>query len=261
VVNDGAEPRQFAREIVEYLRSLMLVKLGSGTTYLNLSEEMLEAMTAQAARTDGPTILRATSLFNNALVDIKSGLLSIAQLPLELAFVEAVAPVVESPEPEPVVAPPSGSEGFAAESAASPIAPPAAELPRVPKQVTSSGVEEEITVDTVRACLDQVLKMIDKKNKLMAEALRSQARLYKVDGKEIHFVTLEMMKKRFEKPQPKAAVDEAFTEVLGRPVTVRFLSDQAVSPVSQANSAVPVDDENLEALVKAAEELGGEVAN
>ena len=97
VVNDGLDPRQFAREIVEYLRAMMLIKLGDGSTLLNLPAETLAIIKSQAAQADAALIVRATTLFNTALFDLKSSLLSIPQLPLELAFVEATTPISALP--------------------------------------------------------------------------------------------------------------------------------------------------------------------
>jgi hypothetical protein len=136
--------------------------------------------------------------------------------------------------------------------------PPVAESVSPPGGETSAEGEGEITVDTVRACFDQVLKVIQRKNEIMANALR-QAQLYRVSGREIHFITSELMKRRFEKPQPKAAVDEAFSQVLGRAVMVHFLSEKNISGASQSNEQA--NDENIKALVKTAEELGGKLVN
>ncbi|MDX1524522.1 MAG: hypothetical protein R3264_23025, partial [Anaerolineae bacterium] len=261
VTGDGTDPRQFAREIVEYLRSLMLVKLGNGADLLTLPEETLEILKTQAARVDGSTIVRATSLFNDASVDIKSGLLTIPQVPLELAFVEAAmpAPAPAAVEPVPTPAPPPQTPAVrAATPPPSPMPPPG-----VTESVAPTGgertakVESEITVDTVRACFDQVLKVIQRKNEIMANALR-QAQLHRVSGREIHFVTSELMKRRFEKPQPKAAVDEAFSQVLGQAVLVHFLSEKNISSASQGDKA---NDEDIQALVKTAEELGGKLVS
>lgn len=255
VVSDGTDPRQFAREIVEYLRALMLVKLGNGAGLLALPEETLAAMKAQAAQTDGPTIVRATTLFNDASVDIKSGLLTIPQLPLELAFVEAARPTTAEPA---VIPSPSPKIPAAKVEASTKPGSPAPPAPAFTSEVAST-VEGDLSVDTVRACFEDVLREIEHRNKVMAEALRSQAQLYKVSGREIHFITSELMKRRFEKPQPKAAVDEAFSKAIGRAVVVHFLSDKTVPKASQTGSDTQTAAENFEALVKAAEELGGEV--
>ncbi len=256
LVDDGMDPRQFAHEIVEYLRSLMLVKLGDGANLLSLPQETLDAMKIQATRTDSAAIVRATTLFNQALVDIKSGLLDIPQLPLELAFVEAATPVAAPP----AVVEPLTSVG----PAAKPSAPISKETPETTSAVSSQPrppvmatgqAEFELTIETVRSCFAQILREIEQKNKIMAETLRNQAQLYRVSGREIQFITSELMKQRFEKPQPQAAINETFSKAVGQPVVVRFLTDTAVSKPQDQGA----EDQNLAALMKTAKELGGEI--
>jgi hypothetical protein len=68
-----------------------------------------------------------------------------------------------------------------------------------------------------------------------------------------------MMKRRFEKPQPKTALNEAFSEVLGQPVSVHFLSETASS---EAQSLKQGDNEDeIAALLKVAKELGGQIVD
>jgi len=257
LVDDGTDPRQFAHEIVEYLRALMLIKLGDGGHLLNLPEETLMGMERQAGRTESAAIVRATTLFNEALVDIKSGLLDIPQLPLELAFVEAVTTpaAVSVPQPAPVMPRPVEGPPVAA-APAPPASQPA--IKKTPDKVLAAPPEagEEITVDTVRACFEQVLIEIERKNKVMAEALRNQTQLYRVSGHEIQFITFELMRERFEKPQPQTAINDAFSKAIGQKVAVRFLSENMVSNAKDQETA----DKALAALVKTAEELGGQVA-
>ncbi len=260
MIDDGVDPRQLAREVVDYLRSVMLVKLGNGAESLNLPEETLTTLKAQAARAETQQVVRAISLFNEALVDIKSSLLTIPQLPLELAFVEActepervepVTPVAESfvapvsPQPKPK------SKAPAPPPPPSPSAPPAAES----APVLPDAVAGDLTVDTVRKCLPKVIKTLETKNKVMAESLRNQVRLSKVSGNEIFFTTTDMLKERFDKPQPHAAITEAFALAIDAKVVVRFVADSAADQDKQAGSETADADE----LLKVAEELGGKV--
>ena len=220
---------------------------------LNLPEETLAAMKAQATRADEVIILRATTRFNSAQIDIKSGLLSIPQLPLELAFVESAMPVAETPS-APAAAPPPTP----APSKAIPTPSPSSQ-----KDVSTG---QAVTIDDIRTSFERVVRKIEPKNKTMAEALR-QARLYKVDGNEVYFITFDFMKQRFDKPKPRAAIDEAFSEVLGQTVSVHFLSDSEASGGTSSLAARATDesddqgmDENTDALLKVAtEELGGEI--
>jgi len=262
VVGDGVDPRQFAREIVEYLRSVMLVKLGNGPEMLNLPDEVLSIIKKQAASVNIAAIVRATSKFNEAQIDIKSGLLAVPQLPLELAFVEATTSEAAPAIPPPVAAPPAATPKSSLPQPAAPPSVPDTDLDKQPKRRPKAG--EAITIEIVRDCFEQVIDLIEPRSKPMAEALRD-ARLYQVEGNQIFFITFELMKKRFNKPEPSTAINEAFSEVLGQAVAVRFLADGDVPEeklLGSNKSARKKDsvDEATNALLKVAtEELGGEI--
>ncbi len=287
VVSDGADPRQFAREIVEYLRAVMLAKLGEGVDLLNLPDEILAQVAAQATRVDRATIVRATTLFNAALLDIKSGLLAVPQLPLELAFIQAAvgrdtegtAPAreagptqagwsgVPAAEVRFPVSPPPAQKAPPQPPVTTPPLPPAAAGLESPAPLAAVAGEGQLTMEMVKRGLPRVLQDIEPKNKTMAETLRNHVQLYRVAGQEIHFVTSDFNKGRFEKPRPKAAIDDAFSRILGQAVVVRFFSEKNISlggPAPLEFQGIGQEsgnsEEDLQALLKVAKDLGGEVS-
>lgn len=286
VVNDGIDPRQFAREVVEHLRAVMLVKLGKGVGVSNFTEETLVAVKSQASRADTALVVNATTRFNAAVAEIRSSLLAMPQLPLELAFVETVISTQTEPasiiqtatQTEPIAPrvstsrpPTSVSSGVAT---VSPHKTPPSEPP--PTSPVIDG-DEEVTVEAVQSCFEQALQDLEegrtkdgRRGTLIAKALRNAAQLNRVSGNEIHFVTSNIMKEKFEKPQPRANIDDVFSRLLGRPVRVRFWSDRELpispSPASSNASAThdgpknqPVDEETNTLLKVATEELGGKI--
>jgi DNA polymerase-3 subunit gamma/tau len=286
VVNDGIDPRQFAREVVEHLRAVMLVKLGKGVGVSNFTEETLVAVKSQASRIDTALVVNATTRFNAAVAEIRSSLLAMPQLPLELAFVETVISTQTEPasiiqtatQTEPIAPrvstsrpPTSVSSGVAT---VSPHKTPPSEPP--PTSPVIDG-DEEVTVEAVQSCFEQALQDLEegrtkdgRRGTLIAKALRNAAQLNRVSGNEIHFVTSNIMKEKFEKPQPRANIDDVFSRLLGRPVRVRFWSDRELpispSPASSNASAThdgpknqPVDEETNTLLKVATEELGGKI--
>ncbi len=243
VVSDGVDSRQFAREIVEYLRMVMLVKLGSGGAFLNLPEETLNVIRTQASRANVGKLVRATTLFNKSLIDLKSGLLAIPQLPLELAFVEVVIAI----------------------ATASLVAPEQTTVPKAilvepkhePKPIEVTTESAQFTVGAVRERFEQAVKYIEKKNKIMAEALRNSAILQKIVDNRIYFTTEDSWKVRFEKPQPRSVLDEAFSMAMERSVSVRFLSGDSAVDYSETQRT-----ESSKVMVKmATEELGGQISS
>src|SRR5512136_922233 len=97
-MDSGADARQFARQIVEQLRSLMLIKLGD-PALVDLPVEQRATYNGQAERLELDRLTRAIKLFNQAALDLRGGWQP--QLPLELALVEALqqpaAPTVAGP--------------------------------------------------------------------------------------------------------------------------------------------------------------------
>lgn len=111
-VDAGADPRQLARQMVDFLRGLMLVRLGNAAL-VEAAAEVRTRMARQAEKWEAGTLLRAIRAFNTAANDVKGGWQP--QLPLELAIVECTAPAVsEAPLPAPATSPaprPAGSTG------------------------------------------------------------------------------------------------------------------------------------------------------
>jgi DNA polymerase-3 subunit gamma/tau len=134
-VSEGADPRQFCRDVTEYLRGLLLLKLGGADDTLDVSAETTAEMTALAAEATVEQLLRATKLLGQAEVGWRGTLHF--QLPLELAFVEATLDAPSAPAPAPVAAAPTATAVPVSArpplTAPSPTAPRLASLPpRVP---------------------------------------------------------------------------------------------------------------------------------
>jgi len=85
-LDSGVEARQLTHEILEYVRGLLLLKNG-GASLLSTTPEQLKDMSEQAERISLSRLLQTARLFNGASNLLKTGIH--AQLPLELAFVEA----------------------------------------------------------------------------------------------------------------------------------------------------------------------------
>jgi DNA polymerase III subunit gamma/tau len=154
VIDNGADPRQFARQLVEYIRGLLLIRLGNAAIIeASVGPETRKSMQAQAAKLEPARLLQAIKSFTNA-ADQRSGWIS--QLPLELAFVEclralpvtetvvAATPVAVKPIAPKAEAVPAAAFAPAAQSSSAPTqsAKPAAQLGDVVskwKQVTTAS--------------------------------------------------------------------------------------------------------------------------
>ena len=85
----GSDPRQFARQIVDYLRDLTLFSLGNPDK-VDVTVETRAAMARHAHSLSPEELLRLIRLFNQAANEARSAWQP--ALPLELAFIEALQP-------------------------------------------------------------------------------------------------------------------------------------------------------------------------
>ena len=91
-VDAGADPRQLGRQMVDYLRQLMLIRLGNGAL-VDATPEVRAVMARQAQAWEPPALLRAIRAFNAAAGEARAGWQP--QLPIELAVLECTAPPEE----------------------------------------------------------------------------------------------------------------------------------------------------------------------
>jgi DNA polymerase III subunit gamma/tau len=98
VNNDGLDLRQFHRELMEYLRTLLLIKTGSSDT-LELTAEDIKELKELADKTTLNQILKTIKRFGQ----LELSLDNYSTLPLELALVDSTLPdtVVVEAKPEP----------------------------------------------------------------------------------------------------------------------------------------------------------------
>lgn len=88
VVDDGADLRQFARDLVERLRALLLLIASQDEATLDVPAETFQELQAQAGHTNVGQLITWLKLFSNLDYQLKNS--PYGQLPLELAVVEAL---------------------------------------------------------------------------------------------------------------------------------------------------------------------------
>jgi DNA polymerase-3 subunit gamma/tau len=132
----GADPRSLARQIVEYLRGLMLIQMGNAGQ-VEATADVRKQMQAHARSFSTSDVLRMMKAFNSAATDVRGGWQP--SLSLELALAEVLdAPAVSTPLPS---APPPSA---AAQPKPPPSPAPKEELPR--KSAQSESLPEETSV-------------------------------------------------------------------------------------------------------------------
>jgi DNA polymerase-3 subunit gamma/tau len=85
-LDSGSDPRQFARQVVEYMRGLLLIKMGNGDQ-VDATREVKDLMTTQAKMQDTVSLLEWVRLFNAAISDTRTSWQP--SLALEVALIQA----------------------------------------------------------------------------------------------------------------------------------------------------------------------------
>jgi DNA polymerase-3 subunit gamma/tau len=225
-VDSGADPRQLAREIVEYLRGLLLIKSGSGDA-LTLTAEAQSEMTQRAGQFSAEQLVRAIRLFNQAAFELRAS--AHPTLPLEIALVEttmeervalrASAPPAAS---SPRTPPPSSNPPPAARTP-----PPAKTAPVIaPKENTAPAPVNPgaLTLEIVQNQWTNVLARVKQSNR-NAEALLRSAELIKVEDNVIVLgFQYQVHAEKFEKEAKwKETVERSLDQVMQRKCRVKCM--------------------------------------
>ena len=142
VNSDGLDLHQFNRELVEYLRGLLLMKTGSDKA-IDLPAEDITELKDLAAAASLPQILKAVKLFGQ----LELGFDNYSTLPLELALVDCTLSPTEEELPSKVEAEPRRP----VEKAAPPATPPQQEQAAAKPEPAMAPAEVTPPVETIPA--------------------------------------------------------------------------------------------------------------
>jgi DNA polymerase-3 subunit gamma/tau len=250
----GSDPRQFARQVVDYLRNLLLVRMGNASQVEGTSE--LRAQMARHAQAFEPhALLSVIRIFNQAANETHNTWQP--SLPLELALIEAMQEPPESTPParirekpgQPEAAPKHTTRVTKTKTAeaqpeeqilhqsAEPEAEPAAEP--LPKNV--GGRWREI-LSTVRQVNPQTQALL---NSCKPLGIKNGALILGFSG--------EFAKAKMEQGDNIEIFCQAMEQVLGETLPVRC--------VMTVGGALPDDIDQDGMVATALRDLGGEIVD
>jgi len=236
-LDGGSDARQLARQVVDILRGVLLLRIGAPLGHEFGGDEM-QRMQAQAQGMEVSQILRTLRLFNEAAADIRQAWQP--GLPLEMALVEALqgslaSATVREAAPAAAARPAPSARG----ESVPPVAP-------VGRAASGAGMDA--------AQWGKVKDLVKQQSPNLAGLLNSsKARELHEDRLLLGFAT-DVLKERMEKPENTDVLCSALEQVLGRPYAVEcFLSGAKATDL-------PAGVDNSGA-VAAAVRLGGEVVD
>jgi DNA polymerase III, subunit gamma and tau len=273
-LDGGSDPRQFARQMVEYLRNLLLVKMGNDEQ-VDATKEIKELMKNQARMQETATLLEWIRLFNAAISDIRTSWQP--SLALEIALVQAMegnvpqttAPAavvrpVSAPVKEPVKASvPQASVPAVARPEVKPAATvePAEKAPSTPAPVpaassaaaiSASGVGIQKIQENWNAIRQEVKRMLPQTEAL----LHSYKSLVIKDGVLVIGFSSEILKSKMDTPENLSLTQDAIQKVLGVKLQVQCAVVGNKTTTVSADMGVDADG-----IVSAALNLGGKLVH
>ena len=228
-IDSGADARQFARQIVEQLRAVMLIKLGEGQL-IDLSNDQRSQFEAQAAHLELDQLTRAIKLFNQAAADLRGGWQP--QLPLELALIEslqqpAVVAVAATAtparsHPRPVVKPRPTVESSPV--AVADVQQPVVHAPATPTEPAGSA-GATFSLEDVQSRWPDIMHAV-KTRSVPTEALLKSCHVINVESETVILSwTTDTLKNKFESGKGQRLVEDVLSEMLDQKVLLRSLVD------------------------------------
>jgi DNA polymerase-3 subunit gamma/tau len=242
-LDSGADPRSLARQIVEYLRGLMLIQMGN-SGQVEAARDVKAQMEAHARSFSSTDVLRMMKAFNSAATDLRGGWQP--SLSLELALAEMMEPVAVPTQPaaparakSQLVADPKGgakpksaqSGGGATRADEAPVIS-AGEIIKAWKQIAASLHKSQANL----AALLNSVRMIDVQGKTLLLGFASDVLVSKMD-----------------KPDQIEAAQKAIAETLGVDLHIRCV-------VTNAKGKIP-SDVPQDGMVATAIQHGGEIVD
>jgi DNA polymerase III subunit gamma/tau len=253
-LDSGSDPRQFARQIVDYLRSLLLVAMGNAAQ-VEATAEVRSQMARHAQALTVAELLRVILAFNQAATETRSSWQP--ALPLEIAFIEAIA-VDNSPKenrstPLTPAAPST--------SANPPASKPTSQAGQVKETRPAASAGEEMTPEDAITYqrLDKSWNLVLAQLKNQNQSLNALVNSVKSRSLKGNTLTLgmsgEVLKMRLEDPANIALLENVLKQVMGREIFVQVVLTSATK------STPPSEVDNDGMVASALRDLGGEIVD
>ncbi|MBV6449965.1 MAG: Holliday junction ATP-dependent DNA helicase RuvB [Anaerolineales bacterium] len=210
----GADPRSLARQVVEYLRGLMLIQMGN-TNQVEATADVKKQMQAHAKSFTTSDVLRMMKAFNNAATDLRGGWQPSLSLELALADVldaptESLQPSISSPQGAPRRTKPEA--GSNPQAATQPEAESEAKRP-VEKNILNVG-------DVIKAWKPMSAAL--PKSQANLSALMNSVRMIDVhESTLILGLASDVLVSKIDKPDQIEAIQKLIKDQFGVDVSIR----------------------------------------
>lgn len=251
-LDSGADPRSLARQIVEYLRGLMLIQMGN-IDQVEATREVKTQMDAHAKSFSTSDVLRMMKIFNNAATDLRGGWQP--SLSIELALAEVLDAPTESPQiaaprqtppkPAPVSKTREASNTSAAASALSGATQQGSEVEALEKPIINAG-------DIIKSWKHLAASL--PKSQANLAALLNSVKMIDVQGKTLVLgLASDVLVSKIDKPDQIELVQKLIKDNFNVELSVRCI-------VTNAKGKIPPNVPQ-DGMVAAAIQHGGEIVD
>ncbi len=239
--DSGADGRQFARQVVDYLRGVMMAASGN-SDLVEATPEMRAAMKDLSAKMDPAVLYRAIRAFSHAAADLRSGWRP--QLPLELALIDSILDSPAGNAAEVAAASPTAAGSAGGGGSPRPLPPRAASAapPSKPVLKTSASSPAQygalpvagnpvagLTLARIRESWPRVLSTIRERDS-RSYTLFAGAQPDSLDGDLLSIVVdADLFRQKCARPETLLLLQGVLAEVIGSPMRIRFTVGKAKS--------------------------------
>lgn len=266
-LDGGSDARQFARQIVDYLRDVLLVKNGCANQ-VDATRDVRKKMADHAQALSIDQLLKVIRAFNLAVAESRSTWQP--ALPLEMAFVEAlqhlqgggvsdnqIAETPHLPREQSVrradTPPPNMAKAAPEPTSPKPIHQ--AEPEPQTNVVLEETPQDKQATQTLGEAWPKILGLVRKQNSKANGLLNScKGRFMRSNDVYLVFAS-DILKENMEKPENRESVEAVLSKVFERQISVICQVDTA------RRDAIPpgVDDDGM--VAAALRDLGGEIVD
>ncbi len=260
-LDGGADPRQFSRQVVDYLRGLLLVRLGAAELVEATEDERAE-MRQHANAIPLQRLLAAITAFSQAGAVGRSSWLP--GLPLEMALIEAIdageVPDQATPVATPADNPGAGKPGKRSPGAVKEAAAHAQKKESAKKRnrseppATQGGLTFQVLKERWKEILSTALGL-DR----AAQALLNSGRPLGLEGEVLVLgFASDLLREKMEKEQNLRVAQDAIEKTLSVPLGIRCVLTETWSQGEKSSSPPPVEDGGM--VATAMRDLGAQVS-
>ncbi len=253
-LDSGADPRSLARQIVEYMRGLMLMQMGN-PDQVEATREVKTQMQTHANTFNSSDVLRMMKIFNTAATDLRGGwqpslslelaLAEVLDAPAESSQVAVSSPQGASPRTKPQPATTQRAESNTSALSEATRQGSAVEVQAPDKPVLNSG-------DVVKAW--KSLSAALPKAQANLSALLNSVKMIDIQGKTLVLgLASDVLVEKLDKPEQIESIQKLIKDHFGVDIGVRCI-------VTNAKGKIPANVPQ-DGMVATAIQHGGEIVD